>query len=206
MIRQIINVMLVLTLSSVIGTGMVALSYEWTRTRIAANERMALLGSLNALVSHDRYDNDIFADTCSFVDKDLLGTSEPVTVYRARQQGQPVAAVLNSVAPEGYSGDIDLLVGINVDGTLAGVRVTVHQETPGLGDKIELKRSPWILGFNGRSLTNPPEAAWKVKKDGGVFDQFTGATISPRAVVKAVHNTLLFFQRHREAIFNTPTN
>lgn len=207
MIKQLFKVVAVLTLSTVVGTGMVALSYQWTLPRITANERMTLLNSLNVLVAHERYDNDLITDTRTFIDTDLLGTSEPVTVYRARKSGQPVAAIFNSVAPDGYSGNIYLLVGINIDGTVAGVRITAHQETPGLGDKIEAKRSPWILSFAGHSLTEPTDAGWKVKKDGGIFDQFAGATITPRAVVKAVHNTLRFFQQHQAQIFeNSPLN
>jgi Na+-translocating ferredoxin:NAD+ oxidoreductase subunit G len=204
MIKQIMKVVLVLTISTIIGTGMVAFSYQWTLPRILANERMMLLSSLNLLVNKEHYDNDLASDIRTFVDSDLLGTTDPVTVYRARKNGQPVAAVFNSVAPEGYNGNIYLLIGINLDGSLAGVRVTAHQETPALGDRIEAKRSPWILEFAGHSLTNPSEAGWKVKKDGGVFDQFTGATITPRAVVKAVRNTLAFFQQHRDQIFETP--
>jgi Na+-translocating ferredoxin:NAD+ oxidoreductase subunit G len=205
MIKQLTKVVAVLTLSTVVGTGMVAFSYQWTLPRILANERMTLLNSLNVLVAHERYDNDLITDTRTFTDKDLLGTAEPITVYRARKNGQPVAAIFNSVAPDGYSGNIYLLVGINMDGTVAGVRVTAHQETPGLGDKIEAKRSSWILNFAGHSLTDPLETGWRVKKDGGMFDQFAGATITPRAVVKAVHNTLRFFQQHRDQVFEYPT-
>lgn len=204
MVKQIMNVVLVLTLSTIVGTGMVAFSYHWTLPRIIANERMTLLSSLNVIINKDHYDNDLTNDVRHFVDSDLLGTTEPVMVYRARKHGQPVAAVFNSVAPDGYNGNIYLLIGIYLDGSVAGVRVTAHQETPALGDKIEAKRSPWILGFAGRSLTDPLETGWKVKKDGGVFDQFTGATITPRAVVKAVRNNLRFFQQHRQQIFETP--
>jgi electron transport complex protein RnfG len=112
-----------------------------------------------------------------------------------------VAAVLASIAPDGYAGTIKLLVGINYDGSIAGVRVVSHKETPGLGDAIEAERSDWILGFNGHSLREPGEERWKVKKDGGIFDQFSGATITPRAIVAAVHNTLSYYQNNREALF-----
>ena len=111
------------------------------------------------------------------------------------------AAVLTAVAPEGYGGGIRLLVAINYDGTLAGVRVLSHHETPGLGDKIEAERSDWILQFEGLSLENPAPRNWRVKKDGGRFDQFTGATITPRAVVAAVYDALVYFEAHREALF-----
>ncbi len=110
--------------------------------------------------------------------------------------------MFNSIAPNGYSGRIHLLVGVYVDGSLAGVRVVKHAETPGLGDAVELRKSPWIKSFDGKSLNNPQTSGWAVKRDGGDFDQFTGATISPRAVVKAVHNTLLYYQQNADMIFD----
>jgi electron transport complex protein RnfG len=190
-----------LFLFAVIGAGLVAFTFDSTAEKIADNERRALLKSLNELVPEQRYDNDIFNDVVHVRNSELLGTSEPVPVYRARKNGWPVAAVLAPVTPDGYSGAIRLLVAINVDATLAGVRVVQHRETPGLGDAIEAERSNWILGFNGRSLSNPPAERWKVKRDGGAFDQFTGATITPRAVVKAVKEALLYFQRHSQELF-----
>ena len=133
--------------------------------------------------------------------RNALGTQQAVPVYRAFRNGEPVAALLTPVAPNGYSGEIRLLVGIYADGRVAGVRVLGHKETPGLGDAIEIERSDWITSFAGRSLGNPPLEDWKVKRDGGVFDQFTGATITPRAVVQAVRKTLLYFERHRDELF-----
>lgn len=186
---------------AVIGSGLVAFTFDSTEERIAENQRRALLKSLNQLVPSDRYDNDIFSDTLLVHDPELLGTDKAVSVYRARKGGWPVAAVLAPVAPEGYNGTIRLLVAINLDGTLAGVRVVQHRETPGLGDGIEADRSDWILGFNGKSLSNPVKKGWRVKRDGGQFDQFTGATITPRAVVKAVHKALLYFKLHRQKLF-----
>jgi electron transport complex protein RnfG len=112
-----------------------------------------------------------------------------------------VALVIAAVAPDGYSGSIRLLVGINRDGSLAGVRTLAHRETPGLGDRIEAQRDDWILGFAGKSLDRPALQAWRVKRDGGVFDQFTGATITPRAVVRAVKNSLIYYRDNREALF-----
>ena len=186
---------------AVLGTGLVALTERNTRERIAANERAFTLRSLNEIVPPDQRDNDLFTDIIQVSDPELLGTPEPVTVYRARKDGQPVAAILRVVAPKGYSGPIKLLVGVRNDGTVAGVRVVSHRETPGLGDGIEAQRSDWILGFSGRSLGDPPEAAWTVRRDGGAFDQFTGATITPRAVTRAVRDALIYFRTHREALF-----
>ena len=117
--------------------------------------------------------------------------------YIATLRGQPSAVILQVTAPDGYSGAIHLLVGIKAGGQLAGVRVLRHKETPGLGDKIELSKSPWVKSFDNKSLANPGADGWAVKKDGGKFDQFAGATITPRAVVKAVHQALQYFDQHQ---------
>ena len=190
-----------LLLFAVIGSGLVAYTFDSTEERIAENQRRALLNSLNELVPSDRYDNNIFSDILLVSNRELLGTDEPIPVYRARKGGWPVAAVLAPVATDGYNGNIRLLVAINLDGTLAGTRVVQHRETPGLGDGIEASRSDWILGFDGKSLSNTAKKDWRVKRDGGQFDQFTGATITPRAVVKAVHKALLYFKIHRQKLF-----
>lgn len=199
--RQILLTALLLFFFAAIGTALVAFTFDNTHAQIAANERAALLRNLHVLVPPDTHDNDIFNDIIEVTDPDLLGTNAPVAVYRARKQGWPVAAVLTPVAPDGYSGAIRLLVGIKLDGTLAGVRILSHRETPGLGDFIEAQRSDWILDFTGRSLGNPAPRQWAVKRDGGVFDQFTGATITPRAVVKAVKKALIYFDRNHQRLF-----
>jgi electron transport complex protein RnfG len=191
----------ILSMFAIAGTAMVAYTYEQTRDRIAANERETLMRKLNVLIPRGRYDNTLFTDTLEVRDEKLLGTRDAVTVYRARLGGKPVALVIAPVAPDGYGGSIKLLVGIAYDGTLTGVRVTAHHETPGLGDAIEEERSNWIYGFNGKSLGNPPPDRWAVKKDGGAFDQLTGATITPRAIVKAVKKTLIYYRQHRDALF-----
>jgi electron transport complex protein RnfG len=190
-----------LFLFAVAGTGLVAFTHDTTAERIAENQRRALLKNLNELLPTSEYDNDIFTDILYVRDSNLLGSAEPVPVYRARKNGWPVAAVLAPVAPDGYSGNIHLLVAVRLDGSLAGVRVMSHRETPGLGDAIEAERSDWIAGFDGKSLESPDEAHWKVKRDGGDFDQFTGATITPRAVVKAVKQALLYYRAHHQSLF-----
>lgn len=200
-VRHILITAAILLLFAVLGTGLVAFTYDNTHEIIEANARAALLENLHALVPPERHDNDLVKDTLQVREPIQLGTDEPVTVYRARKAGQPVAAILTPVAPDGYNGDIKLLVAINADGRLAGVRVTAHRETPGLGDGIEASRSDWVLKFTGRSLTDPDEKRWAVKKDGGAFDQFTGATITPRAVVKAVKKALIYFQQNRQTLF-----
>lgn len=192
---------LILAGFATIGVGLVAVTYSSTKDIIAEERRAALEASLNQLVPADRYDNRVVDDHIEVVAPEWLGTDQPVTVYRARKNGQPVALFATPVAPDGYSGPIQLLIGIYADGTLAGVRVLAHKETPGLGDGIEEKRSSWILALTGKSLDNPKPAGWKVKKDGGTFDQFTGATVTPRAVVKAVYKFLDYFQGHHAALF-----
>jgi len=184
------------------GVGLVAFTEVSTRERIAANERAYLLRALNEVVPADAHDNDMFSDTIQVSDEELLGTPEAITVFRAFSGGQPAAVILTPIAPDGYSGAIRLLVGIATDGRLTGVRVTSHRETPGLGDGIEAARSDWIVGFDDRSLADPPLARWTVRRDGGDFDQFTGATITPRAVVKAVRNALLYFEKNRQILFD----
>jgi len=199
--RPVLISAIFLFLFAIIGTGMVAYIFESTEERIAENQRRALLKSLNELVPEDRYDNDIYADILYVQNGELLGTDAPVPVYRARKNGWPVAAVLAPVAPDGYNGSIRLLVAIQLNGKLAGVRVIQHRETPGLGDRIEAERSDWVLEFNGKSLLDPQENNWKVKRDGGTFDQFTGATITPRAVVKAVKEALLYYKAYGQTLF-----
>lgn len=192
---------------AIVGAALVGLTFETTKDQIAANERETLLKSLHELVPTSEIDNDMVSDVISVADPKLLGSDEAVNVYRARKDGQPVAAVIASEAPDGYSGTIKLLVAIRHNGELAGVRVVSHKETPGLGDAIETRRSNWILGFDGRSLNNPADKrGWAVKKDGGIFDQFTGATITPRAIVKATHNTLHYFERNRDKLFAPNTS
>jgi len=199
--RQIIITTIILLLFALIGTALVVTTFDNTRERIAANERATLLRKLHQLITPEQHDNVLLEDTLTVTDRPLLGTSRPVTVYRARKGAQPVALVITPVAPDGYSGSIKLLVGINVDGTLSGVRVVAHRETPGLGDAIDETRSDWIHIFDNRSLGEPPLERWGVKKDGGDFDQLTGATITPRAVVKAVRQALLYYRDNQEALF-----
>ena len=192
---------LILAGFSVVGAGLVAVTYTSTKDIIAEAQQAALEASLNQLVPADRYDNRVVEDAIEIIASEWLGTDQPVTVYRARKNGQPVALFATPYAPDGYSGPIQLLIGVYADGTLAGVRVLAHKETPGLGDGIDEKRSPWILAFTGKSLENPPLERWKVKKDGGAFDQFTGATVTPRAIVKATRTFLEYVQTHRDALF-----
>ncbi|MDH5357737.1 MAG: electron transport complex subunit RsxG [Gammaproteobacteria bacterium] len=203
---QVLGVGVMLAIFAIVATSLVALTEAGTHDKIIENERQTLLNAINAVIAHDEYDNAILTDTLTLPKSGQLGTKEATTVYRARLNEQPVAAILTAVAPNGYNGQIKLLIGIFADGSLSGVRVINHKETPGLGDKINEKKSNWILKFKGLSLKNPDQSRWQVKKDGGDFDQFTGATITPRAVVKAVKNALLYFDEHRDDLFKDAQN
>lgn len=199
--KQMITAAIILGAFAIAGTALVGLTFETTKDKIAANERESLLKSLHELVPTSDIDNDMVSDVITVIDQASLGSDEAVNVYRARKDGQPVAAVIASQAPDGYSGTIKLLIAIRHNGELVGVRVISHKETPGLGDAIETRRSDWIHSFQGKTLNKPDKRGWAVKKDGGVFDQFTGATITPRAIVKATHNTLQYFERNRDKLF-----
>lgn len=195
------RVALLTALFAVVATFLVTLTESGTREGILENQRQATLNAISDLLPQDRYNNEILQDVILLPPNEQLGTTEITKVYRARQSDVPVAAVFTAVAPDGYSGTITLLVGVYTDNSLAGVRVINHRETPGLGDKIEAQRDDWILEFSNLSLNDPAPSQWKVKKDGGVFDQFTGATITPRAVVAAIKRALEFFAANQDKLF-----
>lgn len=178
----------------------IAGSENLSRDRIAENRKNALLATLHQVVDPARYDNDLVASHRLIPADPLLNPTGPVDAYLATKGNEPVTALFTAKALDGYNGAIELLIAVHLDGTLGGVRVLNHRETPGLGDAIEARRSDWILQFSGLSLENPPRTAWAVTPDGGDFDALTGATVTPRAVVKAVRNALLYFERNRDAI------
>lgn len=194
--RSMLKNALVLGLFAIGTVGSVALLQQGTAARIAAAEREAQVRALAEILPAGSYDNHLL-DNRIELNAPELGHRSPQSAYLALKGEQPSALILPVTAPDGYSGAIHLLVGIFADGRLAGVRVLGHRETPGLGDKIELAKSDWIRSFEGKSLNNPGEDGWAVKKDRGDFDQFAGATITPRAVVKAVHGALRYFDKHR---------
>ncbi len=205
MIRQAITRNAVILGLFAIGTAAaLALTNQATLPRVECNRQNALIQSLAQVMPDDQHDNVLINDRIAVRDP-LLGNGAQ-TVYRALKDGAPSGVVLEATAPDGYGGAIDLIVGVDTDGRVLGVRaVPPHNETPGLGDKIERRKSDWITRFNGRSLTNPDDAGWAVKKDGGRFDSFTGATITPRAVVGAVHRALLYFRDHKKQVFQAPS-
>jgi len=183
------------------GTALLALTYDLTHETIARSEENEKLKLIAQIAPPTTYDNDIMKDTAQLAEDKLLGGTGTSIVYRGRLKSQPSIAVLHVIAPDGYSGRINLIIAIHSDGRIGGVRVVSHRETPGLGDYIEIARSNWITGFNGTSLENRKDSDWKVKKDGGSFDYMAGATITPRAIVKAVHKALQYYAQHRDELF-----
>ncbi len=196
---------LVLAAFACISTGVVALTHHLTESQIKKQERAQLLSVLNQVIPHELHDNEL-AQSCVLVTDPSLGTSSAMPAYMATLNGEPSAIAIEAIAPDGYNGAIKVIVGITQEGTITGTRVLAHNETPGLGDKIDLRVTDWILNFTGKSVSSENQDHWKVRKDGGQFDQFTGATITPRAVVKAVKQTVMFVNQNRETLVNQPYN
>jgi len=200
---------LILAVFAIVCTAIVGLVNELTKEKIERQAQLALLTTLHSIIEPSRYNNDITQDCISINSPLLSGSANNNTnhtAYIARNNTTPVAFAITSTAPDGYNGNIDLIIAINIDNTISGVRVLKHQETPGLGDKVELRKSNWITKFNDNTLLSEQDKRWAVSKDGGIFDQFTGATITPRAVVKAVKNTLLFFKNNKDALLTQPNS
>jgi electron transport complex protein RnfG len=202
--HPILHSSILLGIIALLGTALLAGVNGLTHERIVAQEKRRVLQQLNEIVPTASFNNDLLGDMIEIEDEAFFRHPAPVKVYRARMDGQPVAVMMLVTAPDGYNGDIRILAGIDASGTVLGVRILSHRETPGLGDPIEIEKSDWILGFTKKSLHDPQNNGWAVKRDGGQFDQFTGATISPRAVVKAIHNTLFYFEANQQQLFDTP--
>lgn len=183
-------------------TALVAFTFQLTETRIAANEQAWLEQSLRPALGDLAFDGGIGDARLTIPTPHELPGSEDALVYRVYYAGQPVAALFVVNAREGYTGPIRLLVGVDVEGRVTGVRVLEHRETPGLGDLVESSKTDWAEQFDGRSLGDPVAAGWAIRRDGGNFDQLTGASVTPRAIVKAVRQTLEYFAANREAIFS----
>lgn len=203
--HSIIKNGLILAGFALVTTLLIAATHALTQDTIAQQVIEKRLSILQQIIAPQSYNNDIQHDCSMFTSKELLGSDMPQHIYRARQNGNPVAAAIEATAPDGYSGKIEIIVGVLLEGTVSGVRVLQHKETPGLGDKIELRISDWITDFTGLELTEANRSSWQVSKDGGQFDQFTGATITPRAVVAAVRRTLDFYRKNQELIFSQTT-
>jgi len=188
-------------------TAALAIVYTLTKPAIDASAAEEKMRTINEVLPGNLYDNDLLTDTLTLPPTAELGQDDESTVYRARLKGEPSTLVLEAVAPDGYAGKIRMLLAIRANGEVAGVRVTLHKETPGLGDYIEPKKDknkthPWITQFDGLSLEKVPTPGdWKVRKDGGRFDSVAGATVTPRAVVKAVYKAVKFATDNRERLF-----
>ncbi|MBU3823204.1 MAG: electron transport complex subunit RsxG [Candidatus Oceanisphaera merdipullorum] len=193
-----------LAIFALVCTALIALTHRLTQGTILEQEQSQLLKVLDELLPESNHDEPLFEHCVLVTSPQFLGSNNPLPVFTAVKNGQPQGYAIEAIAPDGYSGDIKLIVGVQIDGTLSGVRVLSHNETPGLGDKIELKRSPWILSFNGKSMTDEKDPSWAVRNDGGQFDAFSGATITPRAVVKAVGKVLLLVQQQPQLISQAP--
>ena len=192
---------IMLGLFAIMTTALIAGTYLGTRDMIVEAQRKAQEKALLEIIPDERHDNSMLDDTLPVgPEADGLRLSSSQQIFIARQQEKAVAVILPVTAPDGYSGAIDMIVGINSDGSIAGVRVLTHKETPGLGDKVDLNKSDWILSFDGTSLSSPLPGQWKVKKDKGYFDQFTGATITPRAVTAAIKRSLEYFQANQQSL------
>lgn len=186
---------------AIIATAILASVFFMTHDAIVKSEEAEKMKLITQIVPPSLFDNDVIQDKLSVAPSPLLGTEDVTIAYRARLQGEPSAVVLESIAPDGYSGKIFLILAVRANGELAGVRVVTHKETPGLGDYIELPKDPWIKGFDGKSREVYKDDDWKVKKDGGQFAYMAGATITPRAIVKAVNKALIYYAENREQLF-----
>jgi len=178
-----------------LAAALLILGDDSTHRAIADRRAEDLRESLAQVLPDSMHDNNLLDNAIVIEQRNAA----PLTIYRA-MKAQHITGFAWRVSGQGYGGAINLVLGVDPSGKLIGVRALSHTETPGLGDKIEVKKSPWILGFNGLSLHNTPDPDWRVKKDGGRFDQFSGATITPRGVVKAVHQGLAFFKAHRDEL------
>ena len=193
----------VLAVFSLGFTALMAGAYWLTRDTVLRNEAESRAQMVAQALPAGSFDNDLLADSrpLSQADSYKLGMEDIAHVYLAKQGGQIKAAVVEAIAPDGYAGQIKLLVAVGRDGRTQGVRVVAHKETPGLGDYIDAAKSDWILQFEGKSLLQPLPERWKVKKDGGRFDSVAGATVTPRAVIKAVRKAAVYVAENRETLF-----
>lgn len=184
-----------------IGTALLAYVFEITRAPIEASEAEARLALFKQILPENTYDNDLLKQVIKIAPSDLLGNHLPTEANIATLNHKAAGVILEAVAHDGYSGDIKLLIAIRADGSISGVRVLAHKETPGLGDYIDVAHGNWIKLFNNESLAKTPAKLWQVKKDGGKFDYMVGATITPRAVVKAVLKAEQFFEMNKQTLF-----
>lgn len=190
----------ILAIFAVVCTAVVGVTNELTKDRIKSQEQAQLLNTLKSIVPPQNHDNDM-SQSCVNVMDENLSSSESQIAYLATIAGKPMGAAITSIAPDGYNGKIHLISAFDINGNITGVRVLKHKETPGLGDKVELRKSQWIKSFDNKTNEDINGKRWAVQKDGGMFDQFTGATITPRAVVNAVRNASTYFEANKTSLF-----
>jgi electron transport complex protein RnfG len=200
--QTIIKTGATLAVIAAICTTLVAATYQLTRDRIVANEKALLEQSLQPALAGTSYEGNVSESRLVIQPPHDLPGNDAALIYRVYAQEKPVAALFAVTARDGFSGLIRILIGVGFDGAVTGVRILQHRETPGLGDKIESAKSDWIFQFDGRSMGNPEATGWAIRNDGGDFDQLTGASVTPRAVVGAIRDTLLYFDAHRDEIFS----
>jgi electron transport complex protein RnfG len=199
--RGILSTGMTLAVIAGICTSLVTATYRLTEERIAANEKALLEQSLQPALAGLVYDSDVIESRLVLQPPHELPGNSPAIIYRVFAQEQPVAALFVVTARDGFSGPIRILLGVDAAGMVTGVRVVQHRETPGLGDKIEASRSDWVYQFDGRSMGDPQVSGWSLKTDGGEFDQLTGASITPRAVIAAIRETLIYYDTNRDYVF-----
>ena len=199
--QTIIKTGATLAVIAAICTTLVAATYQITRERIVANDKALLEQALQPALAGVFYEGGVSESRLVMLPPHDLPGSDAALIYRVYAQDKPVAALFAVTARDGFSGVIRILVGVEFDGTITGVRILQHRETPGLGDKIESTRSDWIFQFDGQSMGNPEVTGWAIRNDGGEFDQLTGASVTPRAVIGAIRDTLLYFAEHRDEVF-----
>lgn len=202
-IKHARNTALTLSIFAAVFTLLMTVVYKQTEQPIAESEAAARMALFKQIMPERQFDNDLLKDTLILQPDPLLGNTQPVIANIARLQGKASAVILEAMAHDGYSGDIKLLIAVRADGSLVGVRVLAHKETPGLGDYIDIAKDRWITLFEATSLQQKPLSQWKVKKDGGDFDYRAGATITPRAVVGAVARALQYVQGHAPTLFSS---
>ncbi|PMH39392.1 electron transport complex subunit RsxG [Vibrio sp. 10N.286.49.B3] len=196
---------LILAIFACASTGVVAITQYLTADQIHRQEQAQLQRILNQVVPENLHDNELFA-ACTLVSDPALGTESAMPAYIGTMDGKPSAIAIEAIAPGGYNGAIKIIVGLTIDGVITGTRVLTHQETPGLGDKIDIRVTDWIDGFIGKRVNETNLSQWNVRKDGGEFDQFTGATITPRAVVKAVKQTVNYVNQNQATLLTQALN
>ncbi len=200
-LKKISSTAAAMIIFSLLASTALSISYFVTKTPIEESDARAKRIFLTQVIPSNLYDNNLVKDTISVEPNPLIGNKKNIDIYRAKKNNQVIAVIIETIAPDGYSGEIKTLVGIDQEDKILGVRVITHKETPGLGDYIEIEKSQWIKNFDLKSLDKMTEKEWAVKKDGGDFDYVSGATITPRAVIKSTYKSLLYAKENKKRLF-----